>query len=120
MTIMRSRIPFRSSTTPVLSIPAPDDSALATPLPGAVPYQSVLVLEPHTAVSLVIGSFNRGFGNIVVEDKVVRALNRHFVAQFSMFDAVRHIVTPRAELIDDMTWAPYDLKADASSSSLSD
>jgi hypothetical protein len=114
MTIMRSQVPFRSATTPVLSIPAPADPALAMPLPGMVPYQYILALEPHAAVSLVIGRFNEGFLNIVVDDDVVRGLNRHYVGYFSKFDSIRHLITDRETLIDDMTWAPYVLKADVS------
>lgn len=112
MTIMRSSTPFRSSTTPVISIPAPHHPALSLPLPGMTPYQFILTLEPHTAVSLVLGQFRDGFANLVVPDDVVRGLNRNFAAYFSKFDHVRHLVSSRRELIEDMTWAPYDLRVD--------
>ena len=112
MTIMRSRLPFRSSTTPVMSIPAPAHPALSLPLPGMTPYQFILTLEPHTAVSLVLGQFSEGFSNLVVPDDVARGLNRHFAAWFSKFDYVRHLVSSRGALVEDMTWAPYDLRVD--------
>ena len=112
MTIMRSHLPFRSSTTPVMSIPAPPNPALSLPLPGMTPYQFVMALEPHTAVSLVLGRFSDGFANMVVPDNVVHGLNRHFAAYFSKFDYVRHLVSSRERLIEDMIWAPYDLCVD--------
>ncbi len=112
VTVMRSRAPFRTSTTPVISLPAPPLPGSAAPLPGAVHFQNILVIEPHTAVSLVLGNFVAGFHNVVVDDGDARLLNRQFAGYFAKFESVRHLVSSRTDLVEDMTWAPYDVKAD--------
>ncbi len=112
LSIFRSPIPLRSSTTPVLSIPSPAYPALRLPLPGMLPYQLVLTLNRTTIASLVLADFDDAFGNTEIGIDVARSFNRQFVAQFAHFEHVRHIITDRHNLAADMTWAPYDLVED--------
>lgn len=112
MSILRSPIPLRSSTTPVLPLRAPAHSALYLPLPGMVPFQLLLTLNRNTAVSLVFADFDGGFLNLEVTADVAKGLNRQFAGQFAYFAHVRHLITGKLDLIADMTWAPYDLAED--------
>lgn len=112
LSIFRTKLPLRSSTTPVLVSRAPEHPALRLPLPGMTPYSMVLTLDRYTFASLVLASFEDGFSNIDVPDDVARGLNRQFVGQFASFEHVRHLITGRHALTDDMTWTPYDLVED--------
>jgi len=112
ISILRSKLPLRSSTTPVLISKVPAHPALRLPLPGMVPHASLLPLDRHTLVSLELANFADGFLNVEIEDDVGRAFNRQFVGQFATFEKVRHLITDRDDLTDDMTWAPYDLVED--------
>jgi Protein of unknown function (DUF4238) len=109
LSILRSPIPLRSSTTPIMSISAPAHPALRLPLPGMVPYQLVLTLNRTTIASLVLADFDDAFMNVEVSVDVAKSFNRHFVGQFAYFEHVRHLITGRDDLAVDMTWAPYDL-----------
>ena len=110
LSIFRSPIPLRTSTTPVLPIGTPTDPALCLPLPGMTPHQHVLTLNRTTIASLVLGDFDDFFVNREIDVAVANAYNRNFAAQFACFDNVRHLITDRNDdLIADMTWAPYDL-----------
>jgi hypothetical protein len=112
ISIMRSPILLRSSTTPVMTIPAPAHPALHLPLPGMAPHQFILTLDRTTIASLVLADFDDAFTNVQISADVARAFNRHFVGQFAYFDQVRHLITDRNELTTDMTWAPYDVMED--------
>jgi hypothetical protein len=79
------------------------------PLPGMTPYQLVLTLNPTTLVSLVLGDFDGAFSNQLIDSPTARGFNRHFAGQFAKFDAVRHLISSRDNLVDDMTSASYDL-----------
>jgi len=109
LSIFRSPIRLRSSTIPVLVMPAPEDPALRLPLPGMMPYMLLLTLNPYTIASLVLADFDDAFTNIEITVEHAQVLNRHFVAQFAHFEHVRHLITDRHDLTADMTWAPYDL-----------
>lgn len=109
LSVLRSPIPLRSSTTPVMAVRAPAHPALYLPLPGMVPYQLILTLNPTTQVSLVLGSFENGFMNVEIDVPTARGFNRHFTGQFAHFENTKHLITGRHDLITDMTWAPYDL-----------
>jgi hypothetical protein len=107
--VARSPIPLRSSTTPVFALPCPPHSAMRLPLPGMTPYQLVLTLNPTTLVSLVLGDFDGAFSNQLIDSPTARGFNRNFAGQFAKFDAVRHLISSRDNLVDDMTSASYDL-----------
>lgn len=109
MMVLRSPIVLRSSTTPVLAMPAPPHPAMALPLPGMVPYQLVLTLNPTTIACLVLGDFDGAFSNRAIDITTAAGFNRHFVGQFAKFEYVRHLITPADNIVTDMTWAPYDL-----------
>jgi hypothetical protein len=110
--VVRSPIPFRSSTTPVFALPCPPHVAMRRPLPGMSPYQSVLTLNPTTLVSLVLGDFDGAFSNLLVDSQTAREFNRSFAGQFAKFDAVRHLISSRENLVDDMTGGPYYVVSD--------
>lgn len=113
LSILRSPIPLRSSTTPVLVTSAPAHPKLRLPLPGMVPFQRWLALNKHTIASLVVADFEDGFLNSELPLDAARTINRHFVAQFAFFREVRHLIADRGDdLTTDMTWAPYDLVQD--------
>jgi hypothetical protein len=112
LTILRSPIPLRSSTVPVLSMPAPAHPAIKLPLPGMTPYTWVLTLNPLTIACLNLGDFGGEFLNQAMDQQTALMFNRHFVIQFSMFAKVRHLITGREDLAADMTWAPYTLVKD--------
>ena len=107
--VLRSPIPCRSSTTPVFPIPAPPHAAMSLPLPGMAPYQLVLTLNPTTIACLVLGDFDGAFSNQPIDRETALCFNRHFVGQFATFDHIRHLITNPDNLVEDMTWAPYDL-----------
>lgn len=110
LSILRSPIPLRSSTTPAFPLPAPAHPAMSLPLPGMAPYQLALTLNPTTVALLVLGEFDGLFSNNAVDAAFARGLNRSFACQFAKFDHVRHLVANRDEtLVEDMIWAPYDL-----------
>ena len=109
LSILRSPIPLRSSTTPVLAVSTPFHPALRLPLPGMVPYQLILTLNRTTIASLVLADFDDAFANEEISAEVAKSFNRHFAAQFAHFEYVRHLITGRDDLASDMTWAHYDL-----------
>lgn len=113
ISIFRSPISLRTTTTPVLAIRAPEDPALRLPLPGMVPYQLVLTLNKTTIATLVLADFDDAFTNNEIDIAAARAFNRYFACQFASFESVKHLITDRDDdLIADMTWAPYDLVED--------
>lgn len=109
--VIRSPIPLRTSTTPVMTLRVPEHAAISLPLPGMVPFQRVLPLNPSTLVSITDGSFGGAFHNLEVPEEVAMGFNRHRATQFSHFPHVRHMIASRDGLVADMTWAPYDLIA---------
>ncbi|MGO4138496.1 DUF4238 domain-containing protein [Rhizobium brockwellii] len=109
MMILRSPIALRSSTTPVFAMSAPSHTGMALLLPGMIPYQLVLTLNPTTIACLVLGDFDGAFSNREIDVTTAMGFNRHFVGQFAKFEYVRHLITPADDIAVDMTWAPYDL-----------
>lgn len=109
ITVGRSPIPLRSSTIPVLPIRTPYHPSLYLPEPGMVPFQLVLILNPTTFATLVLGNFNDAFINEEVGEEVALGLNRRFVGQFGHFPHARHLITDRANLEEDMAWARYEV-----------
>jgi hypothetical protein len=109
MSVLRSPIPLRSSTIPVLAIPAPPHTSVRLPLPGMAPYTLVLTLNPTTLLSLTLGDFDGAFLNQQIDRPTALVFNRYFVCQFAHFPQVRHLVTSRGILVDDMAWAQYVL-----------
>lgn len=101
--VYRSPIPVKSSSTPVYTMGLPHHERLRLPLPGMVPYQLVLPLNPTTVATLVYADFEEGFRNIEIPVEVALGFNRNRVGTFAFFDAIRHLVTSRDQLIDDMT-----------------
>lgn len=113
VTVIRTKKPFRTSSTPVLTIRAPEHPALRLPLPGMVPYTYNLVVNPTTAINVVLGDFDDAFLNIEQGEDVRRGMNRHYVGQFGHFPYVRHLITSNDdELMEDMTWANFRLFRD--------
>jgi hypothetical protein len=109
LSVLRSPIPLRSSTTPVLTIGAPAHPTLKLPLPGMIPYQFILTLNPTTIASLVLADFDDGFMNVEISRDIARGFNRHFVGQFAHFEHVRHVVAGRDDLCTDMALVQFDL-----------
>jgi len=110
--VVRSPIPVRTSTAPVVAMSIPAHPAIDLPLPGMVPLQRLLAVDPHTLVSVVVGDFGGTFDNIELpQDDVAHGYNRRVAAHFSQFPMVRHMVCGSDRLVEDMTWAPYDLIA---------
>lgn len=111
--IMRSKIRLRSSSTPVLVIPAPPDPRLWLPLPGMTPFQYILTLTPTTMVSLVLGDFDDAFANFEAEPAVSLGINRYFVGQFGHNSYTRHLITDRDRLSEEMSWAHFQTLKDS-------
>lgn len=110
LSIFRSRIPMRSSSIPVLAIPAPAHPNVRLPLPSTTPHQLLLTLNRTTIASLVLGDFDDAFVNIEIDNQVARAFQRYYLGQFTRFSSVRHLITEFDEnLKEDMTWAGYDV-----------
>jgi hypothetical protein len=109
LSIWRSPIPLRSSTTPVLAMGAPAHPALRLPLPGMTPYQLIVALNRTTLVTLVLADFDDAFSNIEIDAQIARGISRQLAGQFAYFPTIRHLITGRDDLIADMTWAPYEL-----------
>ncbi|RZN12392.1 hypothetical protein CWO91_04715 [Bradyrhizobium genosp. SA-3] len=111
--IMRSKIRLRSSSTPVLVIPAPSDPRLWLPFPGMTPFQYILTLTPTTMVSLVLGDFDDAFANFEAEPNVSRGISRYFVGQFGHSSSTRHLITDRDGLSEEMAWAHFQTLKDS-------
>jgi hypothetical protein len=110
VTVIRTAKPFRTSTTPVMTIRAPEHPSFRLPLPGMVPFTYNLAVNPTTLVSVVLGDFDDAFLNIEQGEDFRLGMNRHFVGQFGHFPYVRHMVAEADdELVRDMTWAHYQL-----------
>jgi hypothetical protein len=73
------------------------------------PFQRVLVVDPYTVVIVVVGNFGGAFANAEMSLDLAHRFNRSVAGQFSYFPMVRHMVCGRDRLVEDMTWAPYDL-----------
>jgi hypothetical protein len=111
ISICRTQIPLRTSTTPVLTIEAPDHPALHLPLPNQKPYTLTMTLNRFAFATLTLGDFGAdAFTNDMVSDDVANGYNRHRVAQFAHFDSNAHLIGDRNSLIEDMTWAPYEVE----------
>lgn len=106
--VLHSPVALRASTTPVLSIAAPPNAALSMPLPGMTPYIDMLPLDPHTLVILALGDFGGTFSNTVMSLDEARYYNRHFIGQLRHFDPIRHVITGREGLSEEMAWAGYE------------
>lgn len=109
ISIQRSTIPLRSSTTPVMPMKIPEDLRVNKPLPGMLPYQLVLPLNRFTIATLTLGDFDGAFENVEIDDDQARFFNLNYVGQFAKFAYVRHLITDRDLLEVDMSWAPYDV-----------
>lgn len=57
----------------------------------------------------MLGDFDDAFENREITSDEARGLNRHFLAQFTYFSRIQHLITGRDALIDDMQWAGYEL-----------
>ena len=114
--VWRSRIPLRCGTTPVISMKAPPDPRIRLDGPGTVPYQNVVSVSPTTAISLVLGKFEDGFINTKIDEPISQMINRTYIGQFAYFEQMRHVVTERDGLIEEMTWASYELENQTHSS----
>ncbi|HEX8224636.1 MAG TPA: DUF4238 domain-containing protein [Allosphingosinicella sp.] len=110
--VARSPVPLRTSTTPVLPSPAPAHAAMDLPLPGMVPFQRALAVDPWTLILVVVGNFDGAFVNNEMPIDIAHGFNRTVAGQFSHFPMVRHMVCGRDRLVDDMTWAQYELVTD--------
>lgn len=111
--VTRSPARLRTSTTPAIAVPAPNHAAMDLSLPGMVPFQRVLTVNPFTLVTVIVGDFGGHFSNVTMDETMAAATNRMFAGHFARFPNVRHLVTSRDRLIEDMTWAPYELASDS-------
>jgi hypothetical protein len=112
MTLSRTRVALRTSTTPVHAIKAPDHPGLHLPLPGQTPYMATMSLTKSSFITLVLGNFpGPRFINQEVSDEIAREYNRHRVAQFGHFPTNEHLISDADHLIEDMTWAPFDVES---------
>ncbi|CAN5156077.1 hypothetical protein BH10PSE4_BH10PSE4_46690 [soil metagenome] len=109
--VLRSPIPLRASTTPVLSVPAPPNPALSQPLPGMSAYVEILPLAPTTMLILALGDFGGAFSNTAMTLDEARHYNRQFIGQLRHFDPIRHVITGRDGLVEEMAWAGYETVA---------
>lgn len=112
ITIGHASLPLRTSTTPVLTLSSPPHPAIRLESPGMTPFQLVLALSPNTFASMVMGDFDGAFSHVDATEDVVRGFNRFHILQFAKYDAVRHVITGREGLIEDMEWAPFSLEQD--------
>lgn len=109
LSILRSPVPFRTSTTPVVSISALEHPALWMPLPDMTPHHLGLALNKTTFAMLILADFDDAFSNREIDVDVARGLNRHIVGHFAFFEQFRHLISDRDGLVEEMTWAPYRL-----------
>ena len=113
MTICRTRVTLRTSSVPVHVVRAPPHPGHYLPLPGQIPFTTTMTLNKHSFATLMLGDFGgESFRIVDVPDDVAHGYNRQRVAQFAHFDANRHLISDRSRLVEDMTWAPYDVEVD--------
>lgn len=109
VTVLRSPIQLRTSTTPVLTLDVARHPALRLPLPGQTPYIYVLALNRATLAMLVLGDFDGAFSNIEIPAEAAMSINRHHVGYFTRFKHVRHVIADDDRLLEDMRWAQFEL-----------
>lgn len=101
--VARSPVPLRTSTTPVLSMPASANPAMDLPLPRMTPFQRVLAPDPHTLISVVEGNFGATLAHCELSADEARGFNRAVCHQLTCSTKVRHMLCGRGELDEDMT-----------------
>ncbi len=70
-----------------------------------------MTLNRFAFATLTLEDFGAdAFTNDMVSDDVANGYNRHRVAQFAHFDSNAHLIGDRNSLIEDMTWAPYEVE----------
>ncbi|MFY9293695.1 MAG: DUF4238 domain-containing protein [Methylorubrum rhodinum] len=111
--VLRSKIALRTSTAPAMPMKFTGYRSTANLLPGMMPYQLVLTLNPHTIACLLFEKMDNGFMNMEMDDMTAKEINRYFASQFSYFDQIRHLISDRSDLIADMTWAPFEMIKDS-------
>ena len=57
---------------------------------------------------LAIGDFDGDFNNTEMPLAAAMGFNQQYVGQFAFFPTIRHLITGREGLTEEMTWAPYD------------
>lgn len=102
ITIIESRIPIRTSTNPVVVLPES-----MTFREG--PYNATarwLPLSPRFGAILYMSEARCDFYESgLVEDEVIKALNRLFIVQLLNSQTVRHMIADDTYLSDDFLWA---------------
>ena len=109
LNILRSPIPLRTASVPVLTLSAAPHPALRLPLPGQTPFMYALTLNRTTLATLVLGDFGDAFSNIAMPLDAAQVFNRHYVGYFGRFKHTRHLVADDDQLVADMDWALFDL-----------
>jgi hypothetical protein len=112
LAVMRSPIPLRSSTTPVVAAPFENMPGLHMPAPGMAPFQRRMAVDPFTIVAVVAGDFGGAFLNYEISAEEAAGYNRSVAGQFATFPAVRHMICGPEQLIEDLTWTPYEVVKD--------
>ena len=112
ISVTRSPFRLRTSTTPTITVSTPRHGAISLPLPDMVPFGRVLTVNPFTLVTIVDGDLGGYFSNSIMDEETAAGVNRNFAGYFASFPNVRHLVTDRNRLIEDMTWARYEVISD--------
>jgi hypothetical protein len=106
LTVVRTSLPLRSSTTPVLPMPIPAHPSSARALPGMAPQTHVPALIPRTVAMLDHGDFDGVFINVESGVDVAQGFGRYFVGQFGKSAAARRLISGR-DLTTNMDCAGY-------------
>lgn len=109
--VIHSPTALRTSTAPVMAMRIPEDPRLSLPGSGMTPYMDVLPLTPHLMVCLTLGDFDGAFETEHLDPITARGFNRQRLGQFAKFDPIRHLITGKDDLVEDMVWGPYALQA---------
>jgi len=115
ITVVRSAKPLRTSTTPVRAMKAPAHPKMTKLPPGGMPFQRVLTLNRRTLVCVIDGDFDGAFQNIEIDEDHAVGINRATARHFAHFPMVRHMLTTRDRLVEDMGWANYNLVSEGPS-----
>lgn len=105
------RYPFAPRRFPFLLYLLPRTRTKA-PLPGMMPYSLILTVNVTSMLCLTLGDFDGQFLNHQIDQQTALGFNRYFLGQFAHFPQVRHLITGRENLVEDMAWAHHALARD--------
>lgn len=104
--VLTSRIPFRTSTNPVVFVPTGDIKHPDFKEGDTIRW---LPFSASMGVLLIMNDLHSGFsGPTEAEEDLVRVLNRGYLIQTIQKNSVRHCIASDSFIHEDLAWAEYE------------